>query len=76
MPLNIGLAALVLIIGTFYTYYDDRILILGYVLLVAAAFINQTAMLGNYNCTIHAQAGAMKSSWPIKTKKLRGHQAP
>jgi class 3 adenylate cyclase len=61
LPLQIGVGALILIIGTLYTYYDDRILILGYVLLVAAAFINQTAMLGNYNRTIQAQARELKA---------------
>lgn len=55
-PLVTGILALVVIIGTLYTFYDTRILIFGYILLLAAAFLNQNMMLVHLNRTVQAQA--------------------
>ncbi len=40
-PLTAGLLGVVIIAGTLYSFYDVRILIIGYVLLVIAALLNQ-----------------------------------
>jgi len=56
LPLSVGGAAFALIVGTLYTFYDDRIVILGYVLLVAAAFLNQNTMLVRLNEAVQNQA--------------------
>lgn len=46
LPLGLGIGAVATIAATLYTYYDVRILILGYVLLFVAALLNQLQMLG------------------------------
>ena len=48
-PLLLGVAALVVIIGTLYTYYYDGVLASGYVLLLIAAFLNQVRLLSFLN---------------------------
>ena len=58
-PLAIGAAAFAIIVGTLYTFYDDRIVILGYVLLVIAAFLNQNVMLARLNRAVRRQAGEL-----------------
>ena len=49
-------AAVVIIAGTLYTFYDVRILILGYVLLVIAALLNQNQKLVRLNREVRTQA--------------------
>lgn len=56
LPLAVGVAAFLLIIGTLYTHYDTRVETLGYVVLVIAAFLNQHAILGRLNRTVQGQA--------------------
>jgi class 3 adenylate cyclase len=46
-PLFLGIGAVAMIAATLYTYYDVRILIMGYVLMFVAALLNQIQMLGN-----------------------------
>lgn len=46
-PILLGIGAVALIAATLYTYYDVRILIMGYVLMFVAALLNQIQMLGN-----------------------------
>jgi len=46
-PMLLGIGAVAVIAATLYTYYDVRILILGYVLMFVAAVYNQIQMLGN-----------------------------
>jgi class 3 adenylate cyclase len=58
-PFVIGAAALIVIIGTLYTFYDDAILASGYVLLLIAAFLNQNRMLALLNRRVHAQAAQL-----------------
>lgn len=58
-PLAAGLVGFLLIVGTLYTHYDARLETLGYVALVAAAFLNQHAILDRLNLTIRAQARAI-----------------
>jgi hypothetical protein len=48
-PFLIGVAALIVIVGTLYTFYDSAILASGYVLLLIAAFLNQNRMLSFLN---------------------------
>jgi class 3 adenylate cyclase len=59
MPLALGTAALVVIIGTLYTYYHVSILASGYVFLLIAAFLNQVRMLSFLNRKVRAQAGEL-----------------
>ncbi len=44
-PFYLGLAGFVIIAGTLYTYYNALILVLGYIVLIIAAFLNQHALL-------------------------------
>lgn len=60
LPLVLSVCAVAVIAGTLYTYYDVRILILGYVLLVISALINQTAKLGSLNQEVRAQSGQLR----------------
>jgi class 3 adenylate cyclase len=52
----LGVVALLIIVGTLYLYYDVRILILGYLLLVIAALINPARLLIDLNRSVRAQA--------------------
>jgi len=61
MPLVIGVVSLILIIGTLYTYYDVRILMMGYTLLVVAAFLNQSLRMKALNRTVMEQANELKA---------------
>ena len=56
IPFLVGMVALVIIIGTLYTYYHVSILASGYVLLLIAAFLNQIRMLSFLNRKVRAQA--------------------
>ena len=58
-PFVIGAAALIVIVGTLYTFYDSAILASGYVLLLIAAFLNQNRMLAFLNRRVHAQAAEL-----------------
>jgi class 3 adenylate cyclase len=58
-PFLIGAAALIVIVGTLYTFYKDAILASGYVLLLVAALLNQNRMLSFLNRRVHAQAAAL-----------------
>ncbi len=60
LPLIVSATAVTVIAGTLYTFYDIRILILGYVLLVIAALLNQIGMLDNLNREVQANAGRLK----------------
>jgi len=56
LPLLLGIAALAIIVGTLYTFYHSLILVLGYILLIVAAFVNQTILLAKLNREVKAQA--------------------
>jgi class 3 adenylate cyclase len=58
-PFLIGVAALIAIVGTLYTFYDTRILASGYVLLLIAAFLNQNRMLSFLNRRVQTQAAEL-----------------
>jgi class 3 adenylate cyclase len=58
-PFLIGAAALIVIVGTLYTFYKDAILASGYVLLLVAALLNQNRMLAFLNRRVHAQAAEL-----------------
>jgi len=45
IPFFLGLVGFVIIVGTLYTYYKPLILVLGYIVLIVAAFLNQHALL-------------------------------
>jgi class 3 adenylate cyclase len=59
LPLLLGLVALAMVVGTLYTYYDVIILMTGYVILLIAAFVNQTIMLQFLNRAVRAQAAEL-----------------
>lgn len=58
-PLLVGLAALIVIMGTLYIFYHDAILAAGYVLLLISAFLNQNRMLAALNRKVRAQAAEL-----------------
>lgn len=58
-PLLIGAMAVVVIVGTLYTYYSLSILVSGYVLLLIAAFLNQVRMLSFLNRKVRTQAAEL-----------------
>jgi class 3 adenylate cyclase len=59
LPLLLGLLALAMVVGTLYTYYDVIILMTGYVILLIAAFVNQTIMLQFLNRAVRSQAAEL-----------------
>jgi class 3 adenylate cyclase len=59
MPLATGVCAVVMIAGTLYTFYDIRVLIIGYVLLIIAALLNQIAMLRSLRSQVEARASEL-----------------
>lgn len=60
IPLIMSAGAVIIIVGTLYTFYDVRILILGYVFLVIAALLNQNMMLGSLNVEVQKQARQLR----------------
>ncbi len=52
LPSKVGVLGAALVVGTLYTFYDARILILGYIFLIVAAFLNQHAIVGNLYRTV------------------------
>jgi class 3 adenylate cyclase len=58
-PLALGVAGLAVIAGTLYTFYDIRILILGYLLLVAAVLLNPARLLAHLNRSVRSQASQL-----------------
>ncbi|WP_246270642.1 adenylate/guanylate cyclase domain-containing protein [Hongsoonwoonella zoysiae] len=56
LPSVLGILAFIVILGTLYTYYDPAILASGYVLLLAAAFLNRNQMLIFLKRKVEAQA--------------------
>ncbi|MEM7024154.1 MAG: adenylate/guanylate cyclase domain-containing protein [Pseudomonadota bacterium] len=59
VPLATGVFAVLIIAGTLYTFYDIRLLIMGYVLLVIAALLNQIAMLNSLKWQVEARASEL-----------------
>jgi class 3 adenylate cyclase len=55
-PLIVSISAVAIIAGTLYVFYDIRILILGYVLLVVSALLNQNVKLGTLNREVRARS--------------------
>jgi len=52
LPMATGSLGVVIIIATLYSYYNTAIEVTGYVLLVAAAFLNQNIMLRRLNVEV------------------------
>jgi class 3 adenylate cyclase len=61
-PTLVGLLAFSLIVGTLYIYYDSTILMVGYAILLSAAFLNQNALLVNLKREVEAQASELEKS--------------
>jgi class 3 adenylate cyclase len=59
LPVATGALAVLIIAGTLYTFYDVRVLIMGYVLLVIAALLNQIKMLSSLKGQVEARAGEL-----------------
>jgi len=59
LPLLLAIAAFAIIVITLYTYYHSLILVLGYILLIVAAFVNQNILLTKLNREVKAQAGQL-----------------
>jgi class 3 adenylate cyclase len=59
LPVVMGALAVLFIAGTLYTFYDVRVLIMGYVLLVIAALLNQIRMLNSLKGQVEARAGEL-----------------
>jgi class 3 adenylate cyclase len=56
LPLGLGVLGFLIIASTLYTYYDIRILILGYLALVAAVLLNPIKMLATLNRAVRSKA--------------------
>lgn len=61
-PAMVGVLGFAMIVGPLYIYYDPRFETLGYVLLLAAAFMNQQAVMARLNETVSEQAVQL-ASW-------------
>ena len=59
-PLILSVCAVAVIAGTLYAFYDIRILILGYVLLVISALLNQNMKLESLNQEVRAQSRQLR----------------
>jgi uncharacterized membrane protein len=59
VPLTTGACAVLIIAGTLYRFYDVRVLIMGYVLLVIAALLNQIKMLNSLKWQVEARASQL-----------------
>lgn len=59
VPFVLGLIGLSIIVGTLYTFYDVRILVLGYLFLVMAALLNPTKLLTNLHQSVRRQASEL-----------------
>jgi class 3 adenylate cyclase/uncharacterized membrane protein len=59
VPLAAGACAALIIAGTLYMFYDVRVLIMGYVLLVIAALLNQIKMLNSLKWQVEARASEL-----------------
>ncbi len=58
-PFYTGVAGLVIMIATLYTYYNITILFLGYLLLLAGAFANQSSIFRKLRAQIELQAAEL-----------------
>ena len=68
----LGVTALILIVGTLYTFYHRSILLSGYVLLLVAAFLNQNRMLSFLNRKVHAQADKLEELNNLLESRVKG----
>jgi class 3 adenylate cyclase len=59
VPFALGLASLLIIAGTLYGYHADGILTMGYVALMAAAFLNLSFRLRRLNLEVTGQAAVV-----------------
>ena len=59
LPVATAALAVLIIAGTLYTFYDVRVLIMGYVLLVIAALLNQIKMLASLKGEVEARAAEL-----------------
>jgi MerC mercury resistance protein len=73
-PFVIGAAALIVIVGTLYTFYDRAILVSGCVLLLIAAFLNQNWMLAFLNHKVQRQAAELAEMNDTLESRV-GHQS-
>lgn len=71
-PLAMGVAALAIIIGTLYTFYDVRVLMTGYGLLLVAAVLNQNRWLAKLNTTVVEQAAQLTELNASLERKVTG----
>lgn len=60
-PVVLGIVGVFIIVATLYTHYDPRIETSGYILLVIAALLNQTARLTQLNREVESQARIVTS---------------
>ena len=60
IPMAMGIASLIVIVGTLYVYYEDLILMMGYAILVVAALLNQSLRLKQLNVQVARQAENLK----------------
>lgn len=75
LPLAMGVSAVMVIAGTLYIFYDIRILILGYVLLVISALLNQNMKLGNLNKEVRVQSQQLKEFNSTLEEKVQNQVA-
>lgn len=61
VPMFMGIASLIIIVGTLYGYYEVQILMMGYTVLLAAAFLNQGLRLRQLNLQVAQQADSLRS---------------
>lgn len=59
LPFLLGLIGFSIILATLYTFYDVRILILGYLFMVAAVILNPAALLTGLNRSVREQASEL-----------------
>jgi class 3 adenylate cyclase len=61
IPMVMGLLSFIIIVGTLYGRYHTPVLMMGYTLLLSAAFLNQSLRLRQLNLQVAEQADSLKS---------------
>ena len=71
-PLLLGSLGVTIIVATLYTHYSPSIEVTGYLLLLAAALLNQNARLGQLNREVEAQSKQLGQQARVLAEHNRG----
>lgn len=70
LPIKLAILGAVLVVGTLYTFYDSRILILGYIFMIAAAFLNQHGLLKRLYRTVRELNSTLEQRVAVQVAEI------